>query len=747
VKYKGMSPALVLLITLSLTVFAFPARPVLAQSITISPTGGPVGTLLAVNGTGFSANSAFTDRFAYGTAFEVARAGVVSSGGTLADSFNVPAVPRGSYTVRVETTSGNFTGTFAVASAISLSTASTSVGNQVAVSGTGFAGATTVTVTFDGQTIATAVTNTNGSFTAIFNVPDTVPGAHTITSNDGIISVSASLYVTQQITLSPSSGAVGSTVTVTGNGFSANQSVTITFGGSPVITSPASIFTNSVGAFSATFAAPAAAGRTTTVLASDGVVSASAIFSLLASISLSMSSGNAETPIGVTGSGFGVNTTVSVSLDNTQVAQATANNNGSFSVSFNVPPIFGGAHTVTASDGTFSASANFTVLSSARVTPPSGKVGSQVMVSGAGFSPSRSVGVTFDSTLIATVTTDDNGSFSTSANVPVSSGGAHIISATDGTLPANASFTTVASMTVSPARGPMGGQVTVNGTGFAAASTVAIQIGGATVKNTTTDATGSFTDKFVVPFLPTGSHNVNVTDGTNIAGTAFAVTVSFSISPTTGHIGSSLAVSGNGFSGTVAVKYDDTTMATVAADLNGAFSAAFTVPTSIHGPHSVSVSDSINKMETIFTVDSTPPPIPTMLLPQSGSRQGAQPTLSWAPVTDPSGVTYTLQIASDSSFNNLIVQKQGLTASQYSLASAERLPSVSKETPYYWRVRASDLAQNQGNWATPGSFYVSLWTAWAKWTLISMGALIALSFVFWLGMRFGPHILNPRPAR
>ncbi len=371
-------------------------------------------------------------------------------------------------------------------------------------------------------------------------------------------------------------------------------------------------------------------------------------------------------------------------------------------------------------------------MSSIKVSPASGKVGIQIAVSGTGFGSSQSVGVSFDDTLLATVTSDGNGNFSATINAPPSFAGAHAIKANDGTLAASDNFTTMASMAVSPAMGQMGAQITVTGTGFATASSITVQLGNTAVKKMTAGANGSFSDKFIVPQLAVGSYNVSATDGTNTASAAFTITASFSLNPTTGHVSSNLTVSGSGLNGAVTVKYDDTVVATVTAGVSGVFSATFTVPASIHGSHVISISDNVTSLQTTFIMESTPPPTPAILQPQTGSGQGAQPTLVWTPVADPSGVAYTLQIATDSGFDSVIRQKEGLKASQYRLPSTEKLRSASKESPYYWRVKAIDLAQNESDWSNGGSFYVSFLAGWAKWILIGLGSLIVVLFILWL---------------
>jgi hypothetical protein len=98
--------------------------------------------------------------------------------------------------------------------------------------------------------------------------------------------------------------------------------------------------------------------------------------------------------------------------------------------------------------------------------------------------------------------------------------------------------------------------------------------------------------------------------------------------------------------------------------------------------------------------DTTPPPIPTLLSPANGSQVSTlRPTLDWSDVTDPSGVTYTLQVSTISTFSVLIVSQSGLSVSQYTFSF-----DLQNNVVYYWRVKAVDGAGNQSGWSSSWSF-------------------------------------------
>jgi hypothetical protein len=137
-------------------------------------------------------------------------------------------------------------------------------------------------------------------------------------------------------------------------------------------------------------------------------------------------------------------------------------------------------------------------------------------------------------------------------------------------------------------------------------------------------------------------------------------------------------------------------------------------------------------------MDATAPPAPTLVEPTAGARQKANGTFEWNPVTDPSGLTYVLEIFNSQSFDSasLLLRKTDLTSAQYTLTKEEKLKATKKDAPDFWRVRAIDNASNESPWSNARSFVVgSPFPTWALWTLIGLGALIIILFAYWLGRR------------
>jgi hypothetical protein len=106
--------------------------------------------------------------------------------------------------------------------------------------------------------------------------------------------------------------------------------------------------------------------------------------------------------------------------------------------------------------------------------------------------------------------------------------------------------------------------------------------------------------------------------------------------------------------------------------------------------------------------------------------------LKWQDVTDPSGVTYSLEIAKDAAFNIMELQKDGLKLSEYTLTSQEVLGTVTKEKPYYWRVKAIDGANNQSEWSAPFTFYTGEASKKTNYVFIIAGICVGVGGIAFL---------------
>jgi len=83
-----------------------------------------------------------------------------------------------------------------------------------------------------------------------------------------------------------------------------------------------------------------------------------------------------------------------------------------------------------------------------------------------------------------------------------------------------------------------------------------------------------------------------------------------------------------------------------------------------------------------------------------------------------------------------VLEKKGLTESEYTLSETEELESTKNEAPYYWRVYATDGASNIGNPTGAGTFYVGFsfeFSGWLLYTVIGIGGVL----LFLIGLLVG----------
>jgi len=422
-----------------------------------------------------------------------------------------------------------------------------------------------------------------------------------------------------------------------------------------------------------------------------------------------------------------------------------------------IPPSTEGDHTITVigEDSDIEVEAVFTVEPEITISPESGGTGTTVTVSGTGFGNRVEVTIYFNNTdmdISGDDETDRDGSFEVIFDVPVLGPGTYYVEAEDEDDNTDkVKFAIAASASLSQTSGYAGTEVTVSGTGFKVNKPITITFADVKVTTSpasvTTDSKGSFSAGFNVPSSASGTYKVKISDGVNTDEADFTVLTSASISPVTspaspGYVGTELTVSGVGFTvgRTVTIKFDDTQVDTATVKPDGTFSATFKVPTSQHGEHTITATDGTITNQFTFTMEEAAPPIPAPLKPEMGSKAEAEAYFDWEDVTDPSGVTYTLQIASDEDFTSIVLEKKDLTDSEYTITEGEKLKPVSEKAPYYWRVKAIDGASNESEWSGTGSFYVGVALAlaipqWAIYTLFGVGGLLLGFLGFWVGRK------------
>ena len=475
----------------------------------------------------------------------------------------------------------------------------------------------------------------------------------------------------------------------------------------------------------------------------------------LPEITLSPTSGSIGTEVTITGTDFASfkNTELTILFNNSEIdaSPLTVPASGSFTTTFTVPD--------DAEAGTAYIKVQMVlggeIKKSFIIKGPEigldseeGAVGTVVTVEGQGFYAGADVDIYYYSKgsklNVATETATAGGEFSYTLSIPESTAGEHMIIAEDilGN-PAEAGFEVLPSITLSAYSGATDDRVTVGGSGFAGQSDITIHFAGTQVAGDITNKYGSFQVSFDVPAMESGSYAIEVEDDDdNRSKAAFTIAAGASLNRSSGEVGTPLIVSGVGFNAAVliTITYDNLEVATAVSDDSGTFSAAFKAPPSSGGNHTITVTDGSNTAECIFTMESEAPPVPVLLLPEDGSKAEAMAYFDWEDAADPSGVSYSLQVATSEGFTpaSIVLEKEGLTDSEYTVSEQEELSPSTREAPHYWRVKATDGAANSSEWSEAGSFYVSssfVIPGVVKNALIGIAVGAAVFFGFWLGRR------------
>ena len=205
-------------------------------AIIISPTSGPAGTEVSLTGTGFAEgtyNATLSDE-------NVISLGTVSSGETLADTFFVPSIATGSYTVTVNDSDSNeLTASYTVTGETSLTPtpSDVAIGYNISLYGENFAEQNTTTLVWyvynstDTLNITGNVNYTDmdtdimvsgdGNFTGIWTVTDWVLLGNTYTVNatdaEGMFAETTMTIIEEEVDIGPNSASysLGDTVTFT----------------------------------------------------------------------------------------------------------------------------------------------------------------------------------------------------------------------------------------------------------------------------------------------------------------------------------------------------------------------------------------------------------------------------------------------------------------------------------------------------------------------------------------------------
>lgn len=434
--------------------------------------------------------------------------------GKIPINLTVPSVPAASYNIIADVPSGGTaeaSAQFAVTGFMTVNPGLGLPGTSVEASGSGFMAGGSGTVWFDsngnggldaGEPSQSVTTSLAGTFTATLTVPVVPAGNHDIRADIPLgnpVEAARGFTVVGGISLNPSNGLAGNSVTVSGFSFASGASGNVWFdsngngvmdAGEPSQLVPAS----SSGTFTTSLIVPSVAESFYFIRAdipSGGATEASAVFRLRSEIRLSPASGPAGTVTTVIGTGFVAGASGNVWFDTnsnfikdtSEPSQAiTASSGGTFTTTLTIPAVSLGPYQVRADAPTGSlleANTLFsvTVISSITLNPVSGPPGTIVTISGSGFVFGATGPVWFDSNSNSafdagepsqSVFAGSTGAFTTTLTVPMVPNGLYKIRTglSSGGV-TEAGFTVASSaISLSPDSGRAGTVVTVSGSNF-----------------------------------------------------------------------------------------------------------------------------------------------------------------------------------------------------------------------------------------------------------------------------------------
>jgi hypothetical protein len=513
--------------------------------------------------------------------------------------------------------------------------------------------------------------STAGITNVTFIVPESARGKQKVMLKLGANVYDSEFTVLPSVKTNVKEGYVGSSLSISGSGFNANETnIEVIYGGTTVASNIAS---DGKGNWQITLAIPPTRGGVVTIDAGSSITPITEVdnrsFTVLSKIDINPIAGGVGTLVMVNGTGFGTSETgITIAFDELKVKTGiAADSKGNWQSSFYVPTSAKGRHRINSS-GDITADAavsgiTFSVSPALKLELASGQLGDVIRVgddfwaSGIGFEENESgIQVTFDGVMLASsITADAKGSWAVQLKVPLTGRGKHII-----------------------------------------------------------DAAG------------------NTTRAGDVADATLIVSPQMEINPTTGGIGSDVVVKGTGFSANqpLIVTYDGIhVVSNQVVDGKGSFQVTFKVPKGKAGDHLVTVTDAMGTVDSaIFETETSPPPVPMPISPVAGSKFGiigkAVIAFNWNAVNDPSGVSYVLEISGTPDFTGTMLRKENLDEPSYMLSEEEALPDGS----YYWRVKAIDGAGNESNWTTGNLFTVG-GQAWIFGVIF--GALVILALIIW----------------
>lgn len=473
------------------------------------------------------------------------------------------------------------------------------------------------------------------------------------------------------ITISPTTGTIGSKISLTGEGF-IGKLASIYWDEKKIIQN---VPVNN-GQINYVFEIPSAAKGTHTIKVTDdsnwSSITASSNFVVTPSIVMEPPWGKPMNSITILGNGFASNESgIKTFFEGKTISTTpiTADKNGSWYSMFHVPDLPKGEYKLSASgDATQPGEVPylvFTIAPFCKATPLSGPVGTRITLSGVGFRAGED-GITFtwDGPIIDTnVVARPNGSFSHDIFVPPSTKGRHIIgiygsSFTPKGIVPDIEFEVTSSITLTPSDLINSRDIRIDGAGYNAGELISVSYDNTnTGKSTTTDSKGSFSLVIQALNTPGKNHTIVAT------GNKGAVAQATYVAPVMAPAAPMLLNPGPG---------------NQIQTYNSVLDVIFSI---------------FKYLGSIFD---------TFTGSQQKMNDSVLASMRWDVSGDKSGLKYTLQISKTADFDAVVLLKEGITATTFQLNKS----SLPLAGTYYWRVKAVSDAGLSSPWSNIWKFEV-----------------------------------------
>jgi hypothetical protein len=250
------------------------------------------------------------------------------------------------------------------------------------------------------------------------------------------------------------------------------------------------------------------------------------------------------------------------------------------------------------------------------LSPKSGVPGTDLTVYGHDFTAGKLVDIYYDGTRTATNRTDANGEFTLTFTVPEGCKGQYQVLADLRYATADAYFTVKPGLMVSPEKGPVGTNVTVEGQGFAK-NEQGIELRYYLNDNYETmesdivaNARGSWETSFQIPLCTRGEHKLDAqgakTKLYEVRDATFRVTAQISIDKSSGIVGQSITMTGSRFAVDekgIQILFDgETALAGINADGQGYWEESFKVPEMPAGTYDVTAQGTVTHKEDVIAL-------------------------------------------------------------------------------------------------------------------------------------------------